>query len=145
MPQTVIKSVHGWEKESEQEEHRHKMVLLDKNRGSYDWDNSDLGYDAGTTEVSPSPLHELPDKLSGINLEKDNNDTSVVTPEIYQSNKECINEATTNSVLILEGNNRRSAREVTLVDATPLGGGNHIEVPQECVPPKIEELGYPNV
>ena len=33
----------------------------------------------------------------------------------------------------------------TLVDKTPIGGGNTIEVPQECVSPKIEEFDPPQI
>ena len=56
IPQAVIKSVYDWEKSSVREEHRHNIVFLDHNKERYDWDNSDLDYDAGTAEVNPSPI-----------------------------------------------------------------------------------------
>ena len=55
------------------------MVFLDRNKERYNWYNSDIDDDAGTKEVNSSPLHKLPAKLPGIELETDNNDTSVVT------------------------------------------------------------------
>ena len=33
----------------------------------------------------------------------------------------------------------------TLVDETPLGGGDPIDAPKECVSPKIEELDPPKI
>ena len=65
----------------------------------------------------------------------------MVTPEIDQSNAERIPEATTNSDLIPGWNNSSSAGVATLVDDTPLGGVNPIDVAQECASPKLEELG----
>ena len=66
-------------------------------------------------------------------MEIDNNATSVVTPEIDQSDEEHIYEATTNSVLIPGGNNIRSTLVANLVDETPLGGGDTIDAAQEYV------------
>ena len=83
------------------------MFFLDRNKERYDWDNNDLGEDAGTAEVNPYPLNKLPAELAGIDLETDNNDTSVVTPEISQYNEERIHEATTNIVFIPEWNYSR--------------------------------------
>ena len=78
-------------------------------------------------------------------METDNNDTSVVTPEIVQPDAERIHEATTNSVLIPEGNNIRSLGVSTLIDDTPLGGGDTIDAPQEHVSPKIDKLDLPKI
>ena len=66
-------------------------------------------------------------------------------PEIAQSDAERIQDARTNSVLIPDGNTVRPAGVATLVDETPLGGGDPIDVPQECVSPKIEELDPPKI
>ena len=86
-----------------------------------------------TVEFNPSPLNEFPDKLPGVDLETDNNDILAETPDIYQSYAEFIHEATTNSIFIPEGINSRSAGVATLVDETPLGVGDPVDVPQECV------------
>ena len=67
----------------------------------------DLDDDAGTAEVNYLQLNKLPDEIPGVDLETDNNDTSVVTPEISQSNAERIHEATTNIVFIPEWNYSR--------------------------------------
>ena len=69
----------------------------------------------------------------------------MVIPEIYQSYAERIHEATDNNVLIPEGNNCRSAGVATFVNKTPLGGGDPMYVPQECVTPKIEDLDPPKI
>ena len=103
------------------------MFFLDRNKERYDWDNNDLGEDAGTAEVNPYPLNKLPAELAGIDLETDNNDTSVVTPELDQYDAESIHAATTNSVFIPGGNNSRSAGVATLVDDNPLGRGEPID------------------
>ena len=145
MPQAAIKYVHGWANSSARKEHQDKMIFLNQNKERYDCDNSDLDDDAGNTENNPSPLNDLLDKLPGIDLESDHNDTSAVTPEIAQSDAERIQEARTNSVLIPDGNTGKSAGVATLVDDNPLGGGNPIDVPQECVSPKIEELDPPQI
>ena len=96
------------------------MIFLDKNKEKYNWDNSDIDYNSGIAEFNHSPLNVLPAELPGIDLETDNTDTSVVTPEINQSNVERIYKAKTNSFLIPEGNTSRSAGVPTLVDKTPL-------------------------
>ena len=83
--------------------------------------------------------------LPCIYLETDNNDTSVTTPEIAQLDADRIHEATNNSVFIPEGNNSRSAGVTILVDETPLGGGDHIDVSQDFLPPKIQELDPPTI
>ena len=79
MIQSVIKSVNYWKKRSARKDHQHKMVFLNQNKKRYDWDNSDIDYNAGTP-----PLYELPAELPGIDLETDNIDTSVVIPTIAQ-------------------------------------------------------------
>ena len=61
----------------------------------------------------------------------------MTTPEIAQLDADRIHEATNNSVFIPEGNNSRSAGVTILVDETPLGGGDHIDVSQDFLPPKI--------
>ena len=66
-------------------------------------------------------------------MEAYNIDTSVVIPEIYQSDAERIHEETNNSVLIHGGNNIWSSVVDALVDETPLGVGYPIDFPQECV------------
>ena len=109
------------------------MVFLNQNKKRYDWDNSDIDYNAGTP-----PLYELPAELPGIDLETDNIDTSVVIPTIAQFYAQRVHEETTNIFLIPEGNNIQSTGVAILVDETPLGGGNPIDVPQECVSPKIQ-------
>ena len=58
-----------------------------------DQDNSDLDEDASTAEVNPTPLTKIPSEIPGIYLETDNSGTSVVTPEVDQSDVERINEA----------------------------------------------------
>ena len=68
-----------------------------------------------------------------------------MTPEINQSDAEHIHAATTNSFLILGRDNSRSAGVAPLVDETSLGGGNPIDVTQECVSPKTEELDPPKI
>ena len=102
---------------------------MDRNKERYDWDNSELNGDAGNTKNKLSTLNELPSKLSRIDLEIDYNDISAVTPEIAQSDVEHIQDARTNSVLIPDVNTGRLAGVDTLVDETPLGGGDPIDVP----------------
>ena len=114
------------------------MVFLDWNKERYDWYNSDPNDDAGTAEVNTSPLNELPDKKPETDLEIDTNDTSVVTPEIDQSDVERIYEVTTKIVLIPEGNHGRSVGVATLVYEAPFGGVNTIDFSQECISPKTE-------
>ena len=128
MPQEVIKYVQDWEKPSVCEEHRHNMLFLDQNKDMYDWDKSDLNGNAENMEVKPSPLNKLLSKLPGIDLETDNNENSVVAHEIDQSYAERIYEANTNSFLIPEGNNSSPSGVATLVDETPLGGGDNISI-----------------
>ena len=60
MPQAVIQYVHDWANHSVRKEHLNKMVSLGRNKERYDWDHSDFDEDAGTAEVNPSPLNELP-------------------------------------------------------------------------------------
>ena len=94
-------------------------------------------------QVTPkknSPLNNVPAKLPGIDLEIDNNDISVVTPKIDQSDAERIHESTTNSFFIPEGNNSGSSVVAALVGDTPLGGVYPIDAAQDCVSPKIEEF-----
>ena len=69
----------------------------------------------------------------------------MVKPEIAQYDADHIHEATTNSFLSPEGNNRRSAGVANFVDDTPLEGVNTIDFPRECVSPKIEELYPPKI
>ena len=109
---------------------------MDRNKESHNWDNSDLDENAGNTENNPSPLNDLPDEVPGIDMETNHNDTSVVTPEIAQSDVDRIRKSRTNSFLVPDGNTGRSAGVATLVDETPIGGGDTIDVPQECVSPK---------
>ena len=99
------------------------MVFFDQDKERYNWDNSDLDDNAVTAEVNTSTFNKLPAKLPGIDLEIDNNNISVVTPKIDQSDAERIHESTTNSFFIPEGNNSGSAVVAALVGDTPLGGG----------------------
>ena len=112
------------------------MLFLDKNKQRYDWDDSNLGEYAHTEEVNPAPLNHIASNIPGINLETDNSGTSLVTPEVEQSDTERINEAKNNIFLIPGGNNIRSVGVVALVYDTPLGGGNPIDASQGCVLPK---------
>ena len=81
-----------------------------------------------------------------IDLEIDYNYISAVTPEISQSAVENIQDERTNSVLIPAVNTGKLAGVDTLVDKTPLGGGGGpIDVPQECVSPKIDKLYPPQI
>ena len=109
---------------------------MEQNKERYKWDNSDIDEHADTMEVNPDTLNKIPDDLPGIYMETDNSGTSVVAPELDQSDTERINEAKNNSVLIPVGNNSRSTGVATLVDDTPLGGVDPIDVAQECVSPK---------
>ena len=97
MPRAVIKSVHNRTKHSARKEHQHKLVFLYRNKDRYNRDNSELNNDAGNTKNNPSTLNDLPDELSGIDMEIDYNDISAVTPEISQSNVEHIQDARNNS------------------------------------------------
>ena len=145
MPQAVINSVQDWEKRSSREEHWHKMVFWDWNKERHNCDIIDIDKDARTAEVNPSPLNKIPAELPEIDLETDNIYTSVVTLEIGKSDGERIHDATTNSLLIPEENNRQSEGVATLVDETPIGGGDPIDVPQECVSHKTEVLNHSKI
>ena len=78
-------------------------------------------------------------------METDYYETSVVTPEIDQSDTELIQDSRTKSVLIPEGNTVSPSVLTTLVDKTALGGGEPIDLPQGFVSPNIEELDTPQI
>ena len=116
MRQAVVKYAHDWENCLACKEHQHKLVFLDLNKEMNNWDKGELNDVAGNSENKPSTPNDFPSKLPVIDLETDYNDTSAVTPDIYQSNVECIQDARTNSILIPDWNIGRPAGVATVVD-----------------------------